>query len=103
MLLLSVRSVGQMQSKVDNNGEYTNWLNYNVFRSMEVGSFVRTLQEKLADKQNVFKLALVELYGQGQLLSRKNHFLNLAFVCLGIGINFALLITLIKMIFGPVK
>jgi hypothetical protein len=102
-LLLSIRSVGQMRKKVNMDLDYTNWLDYSVFRSMEVDVFVRTLQDKLADKRNVFKLALIELYGQGQLLNQKNFFINSAFVCLGIGLNLALLITLIEIVFGPVK
>jgi hypothetical protein len=98
-LLLAIRSVGQLGIRKNKPKEYERLLDYQVYIKNGINAFVSTMHVRLASKRDIFTLALIEMYGQGELLDKKNRYLNYAFACLGLGLNLAILIFLLERTF----
>lgn len=99
-LLLAIRSVGQFRHTPHRDERLKNFIDHNVYLEMPLDAFVRIMQLKLSEKENITTMAIIEMYEQGMLLKKKNTFLSYAFISLGIGLNLAIVGFFIYRIFG---
>jgi hypothetical protein len=91
-LLLAMRSIGKLHVGKLDNQNIVNQLDYKHYLKNPKDEFIREMIVNVSDKRNVIRMALIEMYEQGQLLDKKNRYLHFAITSLGIGLVIAILV-----------